>query len=193
MTDLTKIFLAIFIIYQPITLFILIQLERRFQGYTIRRDVVSLLGTQEFPYGFIFNLNAVVYGLSALSLALAQYQLLERTLLNQIGFISLLVCCLATASAGIFPMHTRKIPHIISSYFVFGGIFMVAVSHIPIFYQQIFSYSSLILYSGIVAITIVILLSSYLNKKLQHSLPEWMAIFFAILWNTSVSILMITN
>lgn len=186
-----QISLILFLTYQPFIVAILLMLKNRIKGYTIRHDVISILGAQKFPYGFYFNTAIIVYGLLALSLPLAEYSILENTLLNKIAIIALINCCTALIFAGIFPMHTKKVLHLASSYFVFGGIFAVAVTHALIFYKGVFSYSTLIGYSLIVSTVILVLFFTYLNKKLAHSLPEWLSISFAIIWNSTVTMLII--
>lgn len=178
-----KIFIIAFLIYQPIFLSNLLYLRTKITGYEIKRDVVSRLGTIERPFGFIFNISMVLYGLLGFSLPIYLFFKENNSADIIFGITATIIFSIGAILVGLFPMNTHKKGHTIASYVVFGGIFLEAVTFIPIIYSHLQIRGLLMTFSVISAVLVAILAALNIKTKRNHSRTEWLSVIAEIAWN----------
>lgn len=187
-----RFFLIFFICYLPIYIALLFLLKTKIAGYSAKQNVVSLLATSKKPWGTIFNISTVLYGLSSFILPICLLLALGINTLSVFGAILLLVTGIATILVGFFPMNISKY-HELVSYLVFSSVIFTGIVFIPIYnlgntfppYMRLVNY-------GVIGITILLALSSYINKK-TVSLLEWSSLIGTIGWNFLLAISLLSN
>ncbi len=180
----------LFLIYQPIFLYILLKLKRRVRNYKINTHVVSILGAQDFPYRLYFNLSLMIYGFLGLGVPLV----VENMDINIhfIGIVALYLCCIGTILVGIFPMDIHKNLHLFATGVVFIGIFLTGIVFLPIVFNLLNLNFIFSIFNVIIVFLVGSLFFTFVSNRRYHSFFEWYAVLGAILWNFSFC-LMVTN
>jgi len=178
-----KLALFLFIIYLVIYTCILIILKSKIKGYSIHKHVVSLLGVEKSPFGSIFNLSTIIYGLLSFSMISPLLNQYGNNPLVILGIISLISTGVATILVGIFPMNIPR-AHKFVSYYVFSSVLVTGIIFTPIFIT--YGLSKFMIWLSIWTILSTFLLSMVaLVEKRTNSFLEWSNLFYTILWNFS--------
>lgn len=190
---LLNLLLTIFAYYLAFYFVLVIYLQSKIKKYSVRKDTVCYLATAKRPWGSVFNISTLFYGLLSLSLPVAIIKLLGANLLTVVGSTFVGLTGLATILVGLFPMNKVPKPHTYISVLAYLNVFLTATTFVFIFnrYGYFPPFMKYICYWVIVAI-IPLALTAARRYKI-YSFFEWIAFIGTIVWNFSLAVALLIN
>ncbi len=188
-----KYFLILFICYLPIYLAVVFYLRTKIEGYSMRAHMVSYLAHSAEPWRSIFNAGTVLYGGLSIVVPITLRNLFGTGQPVELGTASLLAAGTATVLIGFFPMDRRLNVHNGIAFFAFLSALFTGLA-----FQSMFNHgllrSSLMEGVNAVVIGITVLLGlSFLVRRQDSSLLEWIAFVCTVAWNFLLATLLLTQ
>lgn len=190
---LLNLLLTIFTHYLAFYFVLVIYLQTKIKKYSIRKDTVCYLATAKSPWGFVFNVSTLLYGLLSLSLPIAVIKLLGVNLLTALGSTFVALTGLATVLIGFFPMNKVPKAHTYISILAYLNVFLTATTFVFIFsrYSYFPAFMRFICYWVILTTIPMTLMAA--RKNGIYSLFEWLTFSGTIVWNFSLAVVLLIN
>lgn len=187
---LLTFFLKIFALYLLLYFVLIIYLKKRSKSH--RDGTVSNLASSKKPWGTIFNISTLLYGLLSLSLPIAIVKLLGINLLTAVGSTFVGLTAIATILVGLFP--TNKFPkkHDLVGMFSFANVFLTALVFIFIV-NRYEVFPNFLIYICWWVMGSILPLAFASKKNPSYSFFEWLTFIGTIVWNFSLALVLLIN